>query len=142
MNRPQRIIKPNKRCVEEETPAPKRIKTKRTLTLDVPKVEVKDSIVEGLISKPKITKRKTKSGTQRTLHLDLSDVPPTCPKYWQKVSEVWGLDDFWFTHFYTPNDNITQLYIQATDKLKEILPAFFFIYPEYKENVGIANLEL
>lgn len=64
MNRPQRTITAPKRLIEEETPEPKRT-TRRTLNLDVPKVEVKQSVVQDVIDKPKVTTRKTKSGVKK-----------------------------------------------------------------------------
>ena len=75
MNRPQRTITAPKRLIEEETPEPPKRTTRRTLNLDVPKVEVKQSVVQDVIDKPKITTRKTRSGVKKTLHLDMSDVP-------------------------------------------------------------------
>ena len=88
MDRPRRTSKP----VERYTPS-------RTLNLDIPKVEVKESLVEDILAKPKITTRKTKAGIQKTLHLDLSDVPPSQDK---KFRKDWGLDPFLQTNFYTP----------------------------------------
>ena len=76
MNRPQRTITAPKRLIEEETPEPPKRTTRRTLNLDVPKVEVKQSVVQDVIDKPKITTRKTRSGVKKTLHLDMSDVLP------------------------------------------------------------------
>lgn len=135
MNRPQRTVKAPQRLINEPTQQPK----KRTLTLDVPKVEVKDNIVDDVINKPKVTTRKTKTGTKSTLHLDLNDVPPSSDK---KFRKDWGTDEFWQTNFYTPKDNITKLYKEATEKLKDILPANFMLYPGVEGAIGIANLEI
>ena len=96
MDRPRRNTKP----VECYTPS-------RTLNLDIPKVEVKDSLIQDIRDKPKVTTRKTKAGVQKTLHLDLSDVPPSQDK---KFRKDWGLDPFWRTNFYTPKDKTSKLY--------------------------------
>ena len=140
MNRPQKTIKAPTRLIEEETPQPKKAKAtpKRTLNLDVPKVVVKDSFVEDVINRPKTTTRKTKAGVKTTLHLDLSDVPPSDDR---KFSKDWAMDDIWFKNFYTPNDNTTKLYAEAVMNI-EFLPANFVYDPQYKENYGFANLEL
>jgi len=134
MNRPQRTVKAPQRLINEPTQKPK-----RTLNIDVPKVDVKDNVVEDILNKPKVTTRKTKSGVNKTLHLDLGDVPPSQDK---KFKKDWGLDPFWNTHFYTPKDKITKVYKEATEKLKDILPANFMLYDDVEGAIGIANLEL
>ena len=92
MNRPQRTVKAPTRLIEEDTPTPKRTSApKRTLNLDIPKVEVKDSVIQDIIDKPKVTSRKTKAGVQRTLHLDTSDVPPSDDR---KFSKDWSQNEF------------------------------------------------
>ncbi len=80
MERPKRTPKP----VERYTPS-------RTLNLDIPKVDVKDSVIQDIIDKPEVTTRKTKAGVQKTLHLDLSDVPPSDDK---KFSKDWSQNEF------------------------------------------------
>ncbi len=141
MNRPQRTLKPTQRLIEQDVQQPKRNTPKpaiRTLILDIPKVNVKDNVVDDVVNKPKVTKRKVKSGVQTTLHLDLSDVPPSDDR---KYKKDWGLNPCWQTHFYTPNDSITKLYKEATEKLHDILPATFMLY-DAEGAIGIANLEL
>jgi hypothetical protein len=61
-----------------------------------------------------------------------------------KFSKDWGEynNPFWYNKFHTPNDSITKLYIQATDKLNDLLPANFRLIPKVKEAFGVANLEL
>ena len=127
MNRPRRAPKP----VERYTPS-------RTLNLDIPKVEVKDSVIQDILDKPKVTTRKTKAGVQRTLHLDMSDVPPSDDR---KFSKDWSQNEFWFKNFYTPKDKTTEQYAEAVEKF-EFLPANFLYYPEMTESYGFANLEL
>ena len=88
--------------------------------------KVNDNVVDDVINKPKVTTRKTKSGVKSTLHLDFNDVPPSSDK---KFRKDWGTDEFWQTNVYTPKDNTTKLYKEATEKLKDILPANFMLYP-------------
>jgi len=61
-----------------------------------------------------------------------------------KFSNDWGEwnNPFWYNNFHTPNDNITKLYMHATDTLNDLLPANFRLIPKVKEAFGIANLEL
>jgi sRNA-binding protein len=67
---------------------------------------------------------KSKKTESRTLNLDLSDVPPSDDI---KFSEDFSFytHPFWKNNFYTPKDNTTQEYIEATDKLNDFLPANF-----------------
>ncbi len=60
---------------------------------------------------------------RRVLNLDLPDVPPS--EYGKYVQD-WSLPDnlYWKINFYTPQDKITQEYMEATEKL-ENLPASF-----------------
>lgn len=94
---------------------------------------------QRLINEPVVTQRKTRAGVQKTLNLDLSNVPPSQDK---KFRKDWGTDPFWQTNFYTPRDNTTKLYKEATEKLKDILPANFMLYSGVEGAIGIANLEL
>ena len=48
---------------------------------------------------------------------------------------------FWRENFYTPQDNTTQEYIEATDKLIN-LPAEFYLVKGIDTAYGVANLEL
>ena len=82
--------------------------------------------------------KKTESGT---LNLDLSDVPPSDDI---KFSEDFSYytHPFWKDNFYTPNDNTTQEYIEATDKLGDFLPANFRLIKGDPTAYGVANLEL
>ena len=127
MDRPKRAPKP----VERYTPS-------RTLNLDIFKVGVKDSVIQDIIDKPKVTIRKTKAGVQRTLHLDMSDVPPSDDR---KLSKDCSQNEFSFKNFYTPKDKTTKLYAEAVEKF-EFLPANFMYYPEIKESYGFADLEI
>jgi len=54
----------------------------------------------------------------------------------------WALDQWWQTHFYTPKDNITKLYITAVDKFENALPANFKLVDGVEGAYGVANLEL
>ena len=88
------------------------------------------------VRKPKETKEPKKS-----LNLDLSRVPPSND---QKFSKDFGQYDhkFWQTYFYTPNDNITEMYIAVSDAFNDFLPANFRLIKGEKEAFGCANLEL
>jgi len=91
MNRPQRTLKPTQRLIEQDVQQPKRNTpkpAKRTLNLDIPKVNVKDNVVDDVVNKPKVTKRKVKSGVQTTLHLDLSDVPQVMTENIRKIGDL------------------------------------------------------
>ena len=151
MNRPQRQVKAPQRLIEQDAPEPAKRQqgkpttnkqVKRTLNLDVPKVDLKRDVVQDVIDRPKITKRKTKSGIKQTLHLNLDDVPPSDDR---KMDKDWGLHPFWRTNFYTPKDNITKLYLKAVDKFEFSLPISFKLVEiiEGAEGaIGIGNLEL
>ena len=84
---------------------------------------------------------KSKKTEARTLNLDLSDVPPSDDI---KFSEDFSYytHPFWKDNFYTPNDNTTQEYIEATDKLGDFLPANFRLIKGDPTAYGVANLEL
>ena len=154
MNRPQRQVKEPQRLIEEDTSilkqAPKKPvakpqskpQSKRTLNLDVPKVNLKTDVVQDVIDKPKITTRKTKAGVKRTLHLNLDDVPPSDDR---KMKKDWGLNPYWHTHFYTPKDKITKLYVSAVDKFEFGIPISFRLEEDVEGGegaIGIGNLEL
>ncbi len=53
MNRPPRTLKPTQRLIEQDVQQPKRKNTpkpaKRTLNLDIPKVNVKDNVVDDML---------------------------------------------------------------------------------------------
>jgi hypothetical protein len=77
---------------------------------------------------------------RRVLNLDLPDVAPSeCEKY----VEDWSLPDnpYWKNNFHTPQDNTTQEYMEATEKL-ENLPASFVLRRDVETAFGVANLEL
>jgi hypothetical protein len=144
MNRPQRQVKAPQRLIEQDVPEPaKRIsQSRRTLNLDIPKVDLKRDVVQDVIDRPKITKRKTKSGIKQTLHLNLDDVPPSDDK---KMKKDWGLSPYWQTHFYTPKDKITKLYVSAVDKFEFGIPISFRLEEDVEGGegaIGIGNLEL
>ena len=84
---------------------------------------------------------KTKKTEARMLELDLSDVPASNDI---KFTEDWSLPDnpFWKDNFYTPQDNTTQEYMEATDKLNDFLPANFRFIRGEPLAFGVANLEL
>ena len=84
---------------------------------------------------------KSKKTESRTLNLDLSDVPPSDDI---KFSEDFSFytHPFWKNNFYTPKDNTTQEYIEATDKLNDFLPANFRLIKGQPTAFGVANLEL
>ena len=84
---------------------------------------------------------KSKKTESRTLNLDLDDVPPSDDI---KFSEDFSFytHPFWKNNFYTPKDNTTQEYIEATDKLNDFLPANFRLIKGIPSAFGVANLEL
>ena len=84
---------------------------------------------------------KTKKRERRVLNLDLPDVPPS---EYEKYIEDWSEPDnpFWKDNFYTPKDNTTQEYKEATLKLLHFLPAKFALIYDVPESFGVANLEL
>ena len=77
---------------------------------------------------------------RRVLNLDLPDVPPS---EYEKYVEDWSLPDnpYWKNNFYTPQDNTTQEYMEASEKI-ENLPASFVLNPDIETAFGVANLEL
>ena len=84
---------------------------------------------------------KSKKTESRTLNLDLSDVPPSDDiKFTEDFS--YYTHPFWKDNFYTPKDNTTQEYIEATDKLNDFLPANFRLIKGQPTAFGVANLEL
>ena len=84
---------------------------------------------------------KSKKTEARTLNLDLDDVPPSDDI---KFSEDFSFytHPFWKNNFYTPKDNTTQEYIEATDKLNDFLPANFRLIKGQPTAFGVANLQL
>ena len=78
---------------------------------------------------------------KRDLDLDLSDVPVSQDP---KFSKDWGAynNEFWVKHFTTPDDIITSIYREATDKLGDLLPANFRLIKDIPSAFGVANLEL
>jgi len=99
--------------------------------------EVSESIATKTPSAP----AKTKKTERRTLHLDL---PENKPSEYEKFIEDWSEPShpFWKDNFYTPRDNTTQEYKEATDKLLHFLPASFALIDDAPETFGVANLEL
>ena len=81
-----------------------------------------------------------RSPVRRVLNLNLPDAPPSDDI---KFTEDWSLPDnpFWRDNFYTPQDNTTQEYMEATDKLIN-LPASFYLVNDIETAFGVANLEL
>ena len=73
-----------------------------------------------------------RSPLRRALDLDLSDAPPSDDI---KFTSTWGDGDnkFW-EKFYTPQDEITQKYIEASEK--------FELIRGEPNSFGVANLEL
>jgi len=84
---------------------------------------------------------KTKKTERRVLNLDLPDVPPS---EYEKYIEDWGEPShpYWKDNFYTPKDNTTQEYKEATLKLLHFLPTNFALIYDVPESFGVANLEL
>ena len=83
---------------------------------------------------------KTKKTDRRVLNLDLPDAPPS---EYEKYVEDWSLPDnpYWKDNFYTPQDNTTQEYMEASGKI-ENLPASFVLRPDIETAFGVGNLEL
>ena len=98
--------------------------------------EVSESIATKTPSAP----AKTKKTEGRTLNLELPKKPPSDDR---KFTEDWSLPDhpFWKDNFYTPQDNTTQEYMEATEKLKN-LPSSFVLMRGIESAFGQANLEL
>ena len=96
---------------------------------------------EKIASKTPSAPTKTKKTERRTLHLDL---PENKPSEYEKFIEDWSEPShpFWKDNFYTPQDNTTQEYKEATDKLLHFLPASFALINNTPETFGVANLEL
>ena len=96
---------------------------------------------EKIASKTPSAPAKTKKTERRTLHLDL---PENKPSEYEKFIEDWSEPShpFWKDNFYTPQDNTTQEYKEATDKLLHFLPASFALINDTPETFGVANLEL
>ncbi len=71
----------------------------------------------------------------------MPDVPPS---EYEKYIEAWSepSNPFWKDNFYTPRDNTTQEYMEATLKLLHFLPANFALIYDVPECFGVANLEL
>ena len=61
-----------------------------------------------------------------------------------KFSKDWGAynNEFWVKHFTTPDDIITSIYREATEKLGDLLPANFRLIVDIPSAFGVANLEL
>ena len=96
---------------------------------------------ERITSKTPNAPSKTKKLERRTLNLDL---PENKPSDYEKFVEDWSEPShpFWKDNFYTPQDNTTQEYKEATEKLLHFLPASFALISDTPETVGVANLEL
>ena len=71
----------------------------------------------------------------------MSDIPPSDDI---KFSKDFGFytNPFWKDNFYTSNDNTTQEYMEATDKVGDFLPANFSLIKGIPSAFGVANLEL
>ena len=141
MERPKRASKATSRyIVESEKPSEEKEKpvaNKRQPRKQPEKQPEKSSITSKTPKAP----AKTKKTEARTLDLDLSDVPPSDDV---KYSKDWSLPNnpFWKDNFYTPQDNTTQEYKEATDKLINILPGNFPLIKDVPTAFGVANLEL
>ena len=90
---------------------------------------------------PTAKKQKVNKEPRRSLNLDLSNVPVSDDI---KFSNDWGEwnNEFWLKYFYTPDDNITEMYMILSDIYNDFLPANFRLYKDEKEAFGVANLEL
>ena len=84
---------------------------------------------------------KSKKTDARVLDIDLDDVPPSDDIKFSKDFSYYT-HPFWKDNFYTPKDNTTQEYIEATDKLNDFLPANFRLIKGQPTAFGVANLEL
>jgi hypothetical protein len=101
-------------------------------------VEASQSKTSSKTPKHLIKKQKTE---QRILNLDLPENPPSDDI---KFTTDWGepSNPYWKDNFYTPKDNATQEYKEATDKLINILSASFALIDNVPETFGVGNLEL
>jgi hypothetical protein len=81
-------------------------------------------VSEIIATKTPSAPAKTKKTEGRTLNLDLPKKPPSGDR---KFTEDWSLPDhpFWKDNFYTPQDNTTQEYMEATEKLKNLPSSLF-----------------
>jgi hypothetical protein len=139
MNRPRReIVVPLKYRVEPEKPPEKQPKQQPRKQPQKP-VEASKSPAKTT-TKTTNASAKTKKTERRVLNLDLPDVPPS---EYEKYVEDWSLPDnpYWKNNFHTPQDNTTQEYMEATEKL-ENLPASFVLRRDVETAFGVANLEL
>jgi hypothetical protein len=80
--------------------------------------------IPGIVRSPK-----------RVLNLDLPDVPPSDDI---KLTDDGRMPD---NPFYTPHDNTTQKYMEASDKLIN-LPAEFYLVKGINTAYGVVNLKL
>jgi hypothetical protein len=139
MNRPRReIVVPLKYRVEPEKPPENQPKKQPRKQPQKP-VEASKSPAKTT-TKTTNAPAKTKKTERRVLNLDLPDVPPS---EYEKYVEDWSLPDnpYWKNNFHTPQDNTTQEYMEATEKL-ENLPASFVLRRDVETAFGVANLEL
>jgi len=139
--RPKRQIKAPTRLIEQDEP----IKL-RPLDIDELKQIVKQKKQKKEVAKSPIktnpqAPNKSKKTEKRILDLDLDELPPSNDIKFSKDWSEWN-NEFWLKHFYTPKDNTTQEYIEATDKLGDFLPANFRLINGEQSAFGVANLEL
>ncbi len=166
MNRAKREVKAPKRLIEEDGPTPKK-PTKRTLNLDIGNKRPVESVEEVI----KTTKPKTPKNGKRVINMKVEEAPPVDveemikdikirkanskaptrtltldlpPSSDIKFSKDWGDNNnpFWVKHFYTPKDEITEVYQKSVEILRDILPANFQLYDFEPTAFGLANLEL
>ena len=141
-DRSRRVIRAPVRLIAEDDPqpqAPPQRQQRAPRRQAIPVLEVPNSPVRATAKTPKAP-AKAKKTESRTLDINLSDAPPSDDI---KFTSTWGDGDneFW-QKFYTPQDNTTQEYREACEKLSGFLPANFELIRGEPNSFGVANLEL
>jgi hypothetical protein len=143
MDRPKRAIKAPVRLIAEDDKPVKEVakpvnkrQPKNATQQPAEQLQVSERIATKTPSAP----AKTKKTEGRTLNLDLPK------KNAQRRQKIYiRLEFAWPTiledNFYTPQDNITQEYMEATEKLNN-LPSSFVLMRGIETAFGVANLEL
>ena len=141
-DRPQRQSKPTKKVIEAQATAkavaqrkPRQAKNPAPPPVAPPApMNNEDRVpMEALIAPPDMS-------DFRGLNLDLSTVPKSKdPKYQPGFNSY---DHPFWEQFETPTDDTTRLYMDATDKLADIIPATFLLVPDIPDSFGVANSEL
>ena len=117
MDRPKRATKATVRLIaEDDEPVKKEAKpvNKRQPKNPPQQPAEPQRVSERIVTKTPSAPAKTKKTERRTLQLDL---PENKPSEYEKFIEDWSEPShpFWKDNFYTPQDNTTQEYKEATN---------------------------